>query len=150
MTDSDNTAKQQFKIGELAKRAGISQDTLRFYEKNALICASARSASGYRLYSNDDFARLNFILKAKQVGFSLTEIRELLALKIDKDKSSCQEVKDLVDEKLANVDARISELHRIRASLALLSQNCAGGPSSASHCSILEALAANEQTGAPQ
>lgn len=128
------------KIGELAKRANVSQDTLRFYEKNALLTPSARSEAGYRLYSHDDLHRIGFILSAKAVGFTLKEIRELLALEVTKDEASCQEVKQVVDDKLETVNQRIKELQGIRKSLQSLSRACCGGDEPATHCTILEAL----------
>ncbi|WP_422126192.1 MerR family transcriptional regulator [Vibrio fluvialis] len=67
-----------FQIGELAKRCGVSTDTLRFYEKNALISPAGRSDSGYRLYDEENQKQVSFILKAKELGLSLEEIKELL------------------------------------------------------------------------
>lgn len=128
------------KIGELAKLANVSQDTLRFYEKNDLITPSARSEAGYRLYSHSDIHRISFILSAKEVGFTLSEIHELLALEVTKDEKSCQDVKRIVDEKIHTVKQRIIELQKIQHSLQSLSDACCGGDEPASYCTILEAL----------
>ncbi|MEN8668502.1 MULTISPECIES: Zn(2+)-responsive transcriptional regulator [unclassified Ketobacter] len=128
------------KIGELANLANVSQDTLRFYEKHGLMRPSARSEAGYRLYSAQDLQRIRFILSAKEVGFTLKEIEELLALEVTRDEKSCQDVKSLVDEKLATVTQRIHELQRIKKSLQSLSDACCGGDEPATHCTILEAL----------
>lgn len=101
---------------------------------------SARSEAGYRLYSAQDLQRIRFILSAKEVGFTLKEIEELLALEVTRDEKSCQDVKSLVDEKLATVTQRIHELQRIKKSLQSLSDSCCGGDEPATHCTILEAL----------
>ncbi|GLP95897.1 Zn(2+)-responsive transcriptional regulator [Paraferrimonas sedimenticola] len=128
------------RIGEVAKRFEVKADTLRFYEKNGLVKASARSESGYRLYNDADLSRLSFILRAKAVGFSLTEIQELLSIELDKANWACADVKGMVDNKLVEIEAKLAELNRFRQSLQSLSRACCGGPDSAEHCSILEAL----------
>ena len=132
--------KTMLKIGELAKLANVSQDTLRFYEKHGLIEPSSRSQAGYRLYSHDDVHRISFILSAKEVGFTLNEIHELLALEVTKDEKSCQDVKQFVDEKIKTVNQRIKEMQKIKKSLKTLSDACCGGDEPATHCTILEAL----------
>ena len=65
------------KIGEIAKRLGVSTDTLRYYEKQGILTSSSRSVSGYRLYTEQDIAQLAFVIRAKDVGFTLNEIKEL-------------------------------------------------------------------------
>ncbi|MGL5030802.1 MAG: Zn(2+)-responsive transcriptional regulator [Aeromonas sp.] len=134
-----------YRIGELAKACNVKADTLRFYEKSGLILARARSESGYRLYSDDDKRRLEFIIRAKSVGFSLADIGELLDLDTHKARVTCQEVKALADAKLAQVEQKLSELARFRDNLRELSHICCGGPRSAEHCAILETL----ESGAP-
>ena len=98
-----------FQIGELAKRCQVSTDTLRFYEKNALIAPAGRSESGYRLYNEDNQQQVNFILKAKELGLSLEEIRELLEIKLEATVRSCAEVKAITSSKLAVIDQKIEE-----------------------------------------
>ncbi|ETX10822.1 zinc-responsive transcriptional regulator [Marinomonas ushuaiensis DSM 15871] len=129
-----------YKIGELAKACDINNDTLRFYEKNALLCPSTRSESGYRLYTEKDKETLQFILRAKGVGFTLAEIRELLSIEVNKADSACADVKTLVDSKLNDVETKLAELIRFQTSLKRLSNACCGGAESAEHCTILEAL----------
>ncbi|PJG59129.1 Zn(2+)-responsive transcriptional regulator [Aeromonas cavernicola] len=129
-----------YRIGELAKVCGVKADTLRFYEKNGLIAPSVRNESGYRLYSEQDKRRLEFIIRAKSVGFSLADIGELLDLDTHKAKVTCQEVKAVADSKLAQVEQKLSELSRFRDNLRELSNICCGGPRSAEHCAILEVL----------
>ncbi len=82
-----------FQIGELAKRCNVTADTLRFYEKNQLIKPAGRSESGYRLYNQQNQNQVSFILKAKDLGLSLDEIRELLEIKLEETEHSCAEVK---------------------------------------------------------
>lgn len=132
-----------YRIGELAQLCEIKADTLRFYEKHGLLSPSSRTESGYRIYTESDAERLRFILRAKTVGFTLAEITELLSIELDKANWACADVKGLVDDKLTHVEAKIAELNYFRVSLQRLSQACCGGPESAEHCSILEALESN-------
>jgi MerR family Zn(II)-responsive transcriptional regulator of zntA len=132
-----------YRIGELAKRFEVKTDTLRFYDKYGLLTPSSHSESGYRIYNEADAERLRFILRAKAIGFSLTEIAELLSIELDKSNWACADVKGVVDIKLADVEAKIEELNYFKISLQRLSNACCGGPESAEHCSILEALESN-------
>lgn len=136
-----------YRIGELAKACGVKADTLRFYEKNSLIAPSTRSDAGYRLYSEEDRRRLEFILRAKSVGFSLADIGELLDLDRNKARVTCQEVKAVADTKLEQVEEKIRELTRFRENLRELSNICCGGPRSAEHCAILETLESGTPAG---
>lgn len=132
-----------YRIGELAKQCEVKADTLRFYEKHGLLAPSSRSHSGYRLYNEHDAERLRFILRAKAVGFTLAEITELLSIELDKSNWACADVKGMVDIKLEHVNQKIAELKHFQVSLERLSDACCGGPESAEHCSILEALESN-------
>ncbi|ENF8750623.1 Zn(2+)-responsive transcriptional regulator [Vibrio fluvialis] len=130
-----------FQIGELAKRCGVSTDTLRFYEKNALISPASRSDSGYRLYDEENQKQVSFILKAKELGLSLEEIKELLEIRLEATEHSCAEVKSITSAKLALIDEKIAELMRIRSALKKINDACCGHrDDDASHCSILAAL----------
>lgn len=129
-----------YKIGELSKVLSVSTDTLRYYEKNGLLTPSGRSESGYRLYNDNDLRCMQFIVRAKSIGFSLNEIKELLSINLEKQDHSCGEVKSLTDLKLAQVETKIMELTRFKDSLRLLSDACCGGEEAAIHCSILSAL----------
>lgn len=134
------TTVATLKIGELARQANVSVDTIRSYESKGLISATMRSASGYRLFSDEDRTRLLFIQRAKQVGFTLEEIGELLALKLHPDDHTCEEVKQRTAQKLQKVSEKIAELERIQRSLKTLYTACGGGAQSAQHCSILQLL----------
>lgn len=130
-----------FQIGELAKRCGVSADTLRFYEKNQLIFPAGRSESGYRLYSEENQKQVGFILKAKALGLSLEEIKELLEIKLEATEHSCAEVKAITSAKLALIDEKIAQLSQIRQALKKINDACCGHTDDdASHCSILAAL----------
>ncbi|MGL5359901.1 MAG: Zn(2+)-responsive transcriptional regulator [Shewanella sp.] len=129
-----------YRIGELAQLCEVKADTLRFYEKHGLLAPSYRSAASYRMYTEEDAARLRFILRAKAVGFTLSEIAELLSIELDKSQWVCADVKGRVETKLAQVEAKIAELSHFRSSLQALADACCGGPRSAEHCSILAAL----------
>ncbi|NOU52619.1 Zn(2+)-responsive transcriptional regulator [Pseudoalteromonas sp. JBTF-M23] len=128
------------KIGELAKSLGVSTDTLRYYEQHKLLTPSGRSEAGYRMYTQQQRRQMQFILRAKAVGFSLKDIQELLQIQIEKHQHSCEEVKEITLQKLHLVRARIEELQRFEQSLSKLAQRCCGGPESADFCSILTAL----------
>lgn len=132
-----------FKIKQAALLTGFSEDTLRFYHKRAIAEPSSRSDSGYRLYSEDDIARLRFIKHAKEVGFSLDAIRELLDIRLHKDQKSCEDVKTMTAAKINEVDERIAELNRIRQALQRLHDRCCGGEEAATQCTILQTLDGN-------
>ncbi len=130
-----------FQIGELAKRCGVTTDTLRFYEKNELIKPAGRSESGYRLYNNENQKQVRFILKAKELGLSLDEIKDLLEIQLEATEHSCTEVKAITSAKLVLIDEKINELTKIRRALKKINDACCGHVNDdASHCSILAAL----------
>lgn len=130
-----------FQIGELAKRCGVTTDTLRFYEKNGLIKPAGRSESSYRLYNEENQKQVRFILKAKDLGLSLGEIKDLLEIKLEATEHSCAEVKAITSAKLELVDEKINELTKIRQALKKINDACCGHVyEDASHCSILAAL----------
>lgn len=124
--------------GEVAKLSGIGAEAIRFYENEGLISKPKRSESGYRLYSHQDVKRIQFIKQAKELGFSLKEIQELLALRVTP-KNSCHNVKELALHKIETIEDKIRNLHRVKRALKKLVQSCRGkGPTS--DCPILEAI----------
>jgi MerR family transcriptional regulator, copper efflux regulator len=127
-------------IGELARRAGVRIDTVRYYERHRLLLPRERRASGYRRYGELEVARLRFIRRAKALGFSLAEVRELLALSSRREVS---QVKRRAQVKLVQVEERLAELERIRNGLAELISACPGH-GRASDCPILQALGYEE------
>lgn len=128
------------KIGQFAKVLGVSTDTLRYYEAHGLLAPSSRTESGYRVYTQMHLQQMHFILRAKDVGFSLREIQELLHIQIDKHQHSCEEVKYITLQKRDLVQKKINELQRFERSLTFLADRCCGGKESADYCSILTAL----------
>jgi len=129
-----------FRIGELAKLANVTPDTIRYYEKQQMMEHEVRTEGGFRLYSDNDLRRLKFIRHARQLGFTLESIRELLSIRIDPEHHTCQESKSIVQERLSDVEARIEELQVIRRSLQKLNDACCGSAHSSLYCSILETL----------
>ena len=130
------------KIGELAQRAGVGIDTVRFYERQGLLPTARRLASGYRVYDPGDVKRLRFVRRAKALGFTLEEIRDLLALSDHRDDDMAA-LKGLATEKLADVQAKLAELNRIREGLETLVVACPGHGALA-QCPILNALSEDE------
>ena len=126
-------------IGRLAREAGINLETVRYYERRGLLPKPPRSASGYRLFPADAAPRLRFIRRAQELGFSLMEIRELLALRVSP-RTTSAEIRKRTEAKIADIDHKIKSLESMRKSLRKLTNSCAGcGP--ISECPILESLA---------
>ena len=136
-----------YRIGELAKLADVTPDTIRYYEKQQMMDHQVRTEGGFRLYTENDLQRLKFIRHGRQLGFTLDAIRELLSIRIDPEHHTCQESKSIVQARLSEVEARIAELQSMRLSLQRLNDTCCGTAHSSVYCSILEAL---EQGATPQ
>lgn len=129
-----------YKIGEIARLADVTPDTIRFYEKQQMMEHEVRTEGGFRLYSENDLQRLKFIRYARQLGFTLESIRELLSIRIDPEHHTCQESKGIVQARLREVEEKINELELMRMSLQRLNDTCCGTAHSSVYCSILEAL----------
>ena len=125
-------------IGEVAERAGIAVDTIRYYEREGLMATPQRTRSGYRQYAPDAISRLRFIRHAKDLGFSLREIRDLLSLRV-KPGTQCAEVRLQARGKIAEIERRMADLERIKRALVALSASCSD-KSTASACPMLDAL----------
>src|ERR1043165_8294258 len=110
-------------IGALAKRAGVGIDTVRYYERNGLLAPHSRLASGYRRYGALELSRLRFIRRAQTLGFTLKEVRDLLALSAQREVAR---VNGRAKAKLADVNERIAALERVRDGLATLIEACPG------------------------
>ncbi len=109
--------------GELAKKCGINIESLRYYERIRLIEPPPRSAVGYRLYSDDDAAKIRFIRNAQKLGFTLNEISELLKLRVHKNVS-CESVMNKAQKKLGEVEAKIQGLKGMKKVLKQLIKRC--------------------------
>lgn len=129
-------------VGELARAAGVNVQTVRYYERRGLLAEPPRTASGYRKYPESDVSRLGFIRRAQALGFTLTEIGDLLSLRVDPQTTSA-DVHRRVEEKLADVEEKLAELRRIQGALQELAASCkAHGP--IGECPFLEALEAQD------
>src|SRR5215469_7472030 len=129
---------QPLTVGRLAREVGINLETVRFYERKGLLPKPPRSASGYRLYSLDTARRLKFIKRAQQLGFSLLEIRELLALRMSPQANNA-EIRRRTELKIADIESKIKTLESMREALQKLARSCSQcAPDS--KCPILESL----------
>lgn len=130
---------QGLQIGQVAKLAGVGVETVRFYERQGLLGTASRRASGYRVFQPEMVRRLQFIRHAKDLGFTLKEVAELLELRTDPN-GSCAEIRSLAVAKLAQIDERIAALQRMGAVLQNLTSVCPGATKPRSQCPILDAL----------
>jgi len=125
-------------IGKVAKQAGVGVETIRFYEREGLIDDPRRRSSGYREYAPDVVHRIRFIRHAKELGFTLREIKELLELRVEPD-CHCGDVLELATAKIADIEQRIQKLQRIKQTLSKLATACNRRRPTAP-CPILEAM----------
>ncbi len=127
------------KIGELAGRAGVNVQTIRYYERRGLLPDPDRRPSGYREYEPQVLERLHFIKRAQELGFTLTEIGELLALRLDP-RTPAAAVKARAEAKIADIDRKLHDLERIKHALVHLAGRCRGGRGPVGDCPLLDAL----------
>lgn len=125
-------------IGELARRSGVKVPTIRYYEHVGLLPAPARTAGQQRRYDNQAVRRLNFIRHARELGFEVDAVRELLALSEDPDRS-CGDVDRIARSHVADIDRRIAQLIALRRELQLSIDACGHGR--VAECRVIEALA---------
>lgn len=126
------------KIGEVAEGGGVNLQTIRYYEREGLLPEPPRTSSGYRMYSDDAVRRVRFIKRAQELGFSLKEIKELMALRFDSETSSVT-VRERIQAKLSEVEDKMRALKAIKQALQRIACTCSGqGP--VSECPILESL----------
>lgn len=136
---------ETFKIGQVAARAGVNKETVRYYERRDLIPEPDRRRSGYRIFTRRHIEQIRFIKRAQELGFTLSEIKELLDLRMDED-TSCSEIKREARRKHVDVTEKIEDLERIRETLVDLIDACSGeGPKG--DCPILEALEGESEAG---
>jgi MerR family copper efflux transcriptional regulator len=133
-----STPNSSLTIGAVAKRVGVAIDTIRYYEREGLLPEPVRRASGYRSYDESAVAQLRFIRRAKLLGFTLEEIRDLLALSADRQRG-VEAVKQRAQHRLAAIEMRIVELQRVRDGLEQLVEACPGH-GAPEDCPILRAL----------
>lgn len=125
------------RTGELATRAGVNIQTLRFYERRGLLEEPPRQESGYREYPASSVKLVRFIKRAQGLGFSLQEIKDLLALR-NNGGARCSDVRVTAEDKIADIDSKLKQLDAMRRALALLVDSCRRGQSG--HCPLLESL----------
>jgi MerR family transcriptional regulator, copper efflux regulator len=126
-------------IGAVGKRVGLSVDAIRFYERNALLPRAPRTLGGFRQYSESDVETLNFIGRVQNLGFTLKEVRDLLDLRRSR-LQPCAPVRRRLEEKLADVERRVSDLQKLEHELRLALRSCKKEMRKRSaHCPILGA-----------
>ncbi|HEV2292786.1 MAG TPA: MerR family DNA-binding protein [Tepidisphaeraceae bacterium] len=134
------------RTSELARQGGINLESIRFYEKQGLLPKPPRTASGYRMFTPDAVRRVRFIKRAQELGFSLKEIKELLALLLAPD-TTCADVRVRAEEKLRGIEQKIADLRRMTQTLAQLTAACPGRGATGD-CPILGSLdQANPRSG---
>lgn len=138
-------------IGQISKASGTPIETIRFYEREGLLPPAPRTAAGYRLYNQDTAQRLRFISRAKALGFTLAEIREILGLQDSpvSNRSGRKEVKALTENKLVDIERRIADLQRMHQVLTHLASECSGR-GGVTHCPIIESLSGIEDCDHPE
>ena len=132
-------------IGAVAQQGGVNLQTVRYYEREGLLPAPPRRASGYRVFPEEAVQQLHFIKRAQELGFTLAEIRELLSLRLDHEQNSSV-VRALALSKIAAIEDKIRSLEEMKATLVRLADKCSGqGP--VSECPILESIDSDEAFG---
>jgi MerR family mercuric resistance operon transcriptional regulator len=134
-------------IGALSRAAGCNVETIRYYERIGLVPAPPRSAGGHRVYGEGDVKRLSFVRRCRELGFTLEEVRSLLAL-VESGRYTCEEVKAITLDHLADVRRKLRDLARMADVLERTARACAGGQGA--ECPIVEALyEGREEAGRP-
>ncbi len=128
----------QLRIGELAARLGVQTETIRYYEREGLLRKAQRTDGNYRLYGLPEVERLNFIRNCRGLGMTLDEIRALLSIREEPERS-CGSVNQMLDHHIRSVGERMAELQRLDEQLRALRQRC-GNEVSAGACQILNSL----------
>ena len=127
-----------YKIGEVASRAGVNKETVRYYEKRELIPEPDRRRSGYRIFTKRHIDQIKFIKRAQELGFTLSEIKELLELRLD-GNTSCEQIRKKAESKRAEVKEKIKDLEGIKTVLGDLIESCKADGTT-EECVILNAL----------
>lgn len=130
--------RPRMRIGDVATRAGVNTQTLRYYERRGILSEPKRSASGYREYPTDTVRLIRFIKRAQELGFTLTEIEELITLRQTTPKRRAK-VRELAAAKMKDIDEKLARLQAMRSALYTLVEDCACGEGTLT-CPILEAL----------
>ena len=134
-----SSGAENISIGELSKLSGVNVETIRYYQRRGLVAKPYKPLGGHRRYASSAAARVRFIKRAQQLGFSLEEVSSLLRLE---DGQSCRETRLLAEHKLALIEERIADLNRMRRMLKGLIAECALGQRPRS-CPIIATLSAD-------
>ena len=134
---NDHVTGRGLQRAALARRTGCNLETIRYYEKINLMPEPPRTASGHRIYDEGHVARLRFILRGRELGFSIEELNGLLGL-VDAGTQTCAEVKERTERHLDDVRAKIADLKRIEKALAATAAQCSG--EQVPECPVLETL----------
>ncbi|MDQ3711260.1 MAG: MerR family DNA-binding protein [Acidobacteriota bacterium] len=129
---------ERLTVGELAKRSEVNSQTIRYYERQGLLPKPPRSESGYRAFPLESVERIRFIKQAQELGFSLNEVKELLALQ-DNPLSTGADVRKLAQAKVADIEAKIKTLSSMKKALTRLTATC-NGNGSAGECQCLKKI----------
>jgi Hg(II)-responsive transcriptional regulator len=129
-------------IGTVAQQAGVNIETLRYYERKGIIPKPLRTSSNYRLYSKETVRRVRFVKRAQELGFSLREIKELLALRATRG-AKCQDVRRQALYKIGEIEEKIQTLQAMQDALHRLVKECGSANVPVSDCPILESLGSN-------
>ena len=138
--EDDNKPVKALRRIDVARRTGCNLETIRYYESAGVMPQPPRSANGYRCYGETHGLRLNFVMRARKLGFSLAEVRDLLAL-VDGGLQTCAEVEGLATRHLEHVRSRIDDLSRIEKELSRTVANCSG--EQVPDCAVIDALNAS-------
>lgn len=125
-------------IGKVARQANVGVETIRFYEREGLIDEPPRRESGYRQYPEETISRVRFIRRAKEIGFTLKEIKELFSLRASP-RSRCADVRRRAEAKIKDIEQKVRALQRMKKALVKLTAAC-GGRGPVTECPILDAL----------
>lgn len=128
---------KSLKIGQVAKEASVNIETIRYYERLKLVPKPERTESGYRVFTTEVVQRIRFIKRSQDLGFTLTEIQELLAL-TESGERTCEQVREFATQKLNEIELKIRDLQNIQSALQVLLSKCAEGENSI--CPIIERL----------
>ena len=126
--------------GKLASEVGCNIETIRYYEKTGMLPEPARSANGYRQYSEEHLQRLRFIQRAKELGFSGDSIKNLMRITNNIADYTKAEVKELTDAHISDISNKIKDLQNLKKILVSLSDNCDGSQESAEQCPIINSI----------
>ncbi len=129
-------------IGTVANQAGVNIETLRYYERKGIVSKPPRTSSNYRVYPDETVRRVRFVKRAQELGFSLNEIKELLALRATRG-ATCDDVCRQALHKIGDIEEKIQTLQAMKDALRKLVKECASANAPVSDCAILEALDSN-------